>query len=260
MDRDTAIELMTINTLPVQPWKVIDEKKDLDLAMWESEKTLYVNFKGSDSLKDWLFNFTFWSKKPPYKNMTPKFYLHSGFSDLYHVARDDIHRKFLESGVKKIVILGHSLGGALATICYADFIWHRENDEKYYNIEIEGFASGAPRVLHKKGEWTEFVRLTKGLTRLVWNGDLVTHVPFKLFGFTHVSKENVLYFGREIKFLFQPQCIYKHVRESYLARIKNYNHKDNPTNNRVFLGSIIAFGFIYAFIGLGLISLIIGLF
>lgn len=248
-------EKMLLNAHPIVDWKVVDKGSDLDLATWKKNDVFYVNFKGSDSIIDWFFNFNFWAKKIPYKRMEKVFYLHRGFINLYQKVRDRIHVEFLDSGASEIFVMGHSLGGALATICYADFRWHKENKREYNNIEVHGFASGSPRVLsHRKGEAQEFERLCLGLNRLVLEGDIVTHVPMKWFGFRHVSRDIEEKFGDKRKLLFSPKAVYQHAREFYVAKIQNPLYKAK-IGDRLVLVSYILFGAIYS----GLLALIVGL-
>lgn len=238
---------------PKEKWKTIDRKRDLDLAMWYEGKVLYVNFEGSDSIKDWIFNFFFTPIKVPYKNMEDVYYTHSGFTKLYHVVRDDIHKKFKKhKDVEKIMIMGHSLGGALATLCYADFMWHKEKREGY-DVKIVGVASGSPRVGWKKG-FDNFEKYTKDLIRPTYASDIITQVPPKIFGFKHTGEEK--HFGPRRKKPLFPAALYKHYRVAYLNYLKDNNHKDGPGNNKIYLIAIILYGLLY----IGLISLIVSIF
>jgi len=256
MDKQKIMPLMQLNCFPEQKWKVIDEKKDLDLAMWYEGKVLYINFKGSDSLKDYFYNLSSLPIQAPYKDMRDKYYVHKGFSKLYHVARDDIHKKFKKEKPKKIVIIGHSLGGALATLCYADFMWHKKNVDDYGDVKIVGLASGCPRVGFKRG-FDNFKKYTKGLTRLTFNSDLIPSVPFKFLGYKHVGEHS--HFGDKNWWPLLPSVIYHHFRESYLNHLKDGNFKDNNENNKLYILSFAIMIGLNTILGLGIIYLILGL-
>lgn len=252
-EQQKIISLMQINCFPKQKWKVIDKKKDLDLAMWYEGGVLYVNFKGSDSFIDWIYNFSFLPIKAPYKNMVDKYYTHSGFSKLYHVARDDIHNEFKKhKDIRKIVIVGHSLGGALATLCYADFMWHKKY--KGYDVRIDGLASGCPRVGFLLG-YKNFNEYTKGLIRLKFNSDIVTSAPFSIFGYKHIGE--YIHFGKRSWWPFSPSRIFHHWSESYLNHLKNKDFKDNADNNYLFKSSIIIMSIINLILFAGLFSWLI---
>ena len=257
MDKQKITPLMQLSCFPEQKWKVIDEKKDLDLAMWYKGEVLYINFKGSDSPKDWLFNFSFLPIKAPYKNMQNKYYVHRGFSKLYHIARDDVHEKFKKEKAKKVVIIGHSLGGALATLCYADFMWHKENVDEYKDVKITGMVSGSPKVGFFIG-FENFNKYTKGLIRLTFNNDFVPRVPFKWLGFKHVGEHQ--HFGKKNWWPLTPAAIYHHFRESYLGHLKSNDYRDNNENNYMYLPSIFGVIGVNAILILAVISLILGLF
>lgn len=256
MDKQKVTPLMQISCFPEQKWKVIDKKKDLDLAMWYEGGVLYVNFKGSDSPKDWLFNFSFLPIMAPYKNMIDKYYTHSGFSKLYHIARDDIHEKFLKEKPKKIVIVGHSLGGALGTLCYADFKWHKENIEGY-DVKIVGMVSGCPRVGFFIG-FENFKKYTEGLIRLTFNNDFVARIPFRWLGYKHIGEHE--HFGKKLWWPLTPSAIYHHFRESYLNHLKDDEFKDGKDNNYMYLPAIISVVSINTILLLGVIYFIVGIF
>lgn len=252
------IHYMTLVKNPKQKWKTIDEKSDLELSMWDDGEILYVNFEGSDSLTDYKYNFSFFPVKRPYKNMEDVYYVHSGFATLYHIARDDIHNKFLMTkGVKKIVILGHSLGAALATLCYADFKWHKEHEEKYKNLEIIGFTAGCPRVGWLFG-FKNFKKYTTGLIRLVNNNDMIPRLPFKIFGYRHVGEERIL--GKRDRWPLKASAIYHHIPKSYLNHAKYDNFKDDAENNPLYRKTRIGFVAGYAFIGIVVALILFGLF
>ncbi|MFW6028972.1 MAG: lipase family protein [Halanaerobiales bacterium] len=255
MDKQRITPLMQLSCFPEQKWKVINEKKDLDLAMWYKGDVLYINFKGSDSPKDWLFNFSLLPVKSPYKDMQDKYFAHGGFSKLYHIARDDIHNKFKKEKPKKIVIVGHSLGGALATLCYADFMWHKENIDEYRDVKIVGMASGSPRV----GYFINFKNLkkyTQGFIRLTFNNDFVPRIPFKWLGFKHTGEHS--HFGKKNWWPLTTTSIYHHFRESYLNHLKDDSFKDNHKNNYLYLPSIISIISLHIFLVLGIVYLLIG--
>jgi len=101
---------------------------------------------------------------------------HAGYARAYEALRDEIEttvRDELErGGGKKVVVTGHSLGGALTTLCAASLA------EAHADVEVEAVTFGQPRVGDKA-----FARyLDQGLTnlnyaRIVHGGDLFARVP-----------------------------------------------------------------------------------
>lgn len=214
---------------PIQDWIKWHKAKDIDIATYIEDDYFVINFQGSVSKEDWKNNFSFWWK--PYKGMNKLFLLHKGFISLYHIVRDDLHKEFLESNKKKIKIRGYSHGAALGIICYADFMWHKEN--KYEDIELDGFVTAPPRVSSIFG-WKEFNRLTKGLKVVFNHNDIVTHVPFFWMLFKHVGEIEVIGKRRKIFWPFTTKRIAQHWYESYMGYLSQEDYEDNEENNSIY--------------------------
>ena len=87
------------------------------------EITLAVAFRGTADLDDALADFN--CGLEPTKHFSPKTHkclVHSGFQDRYEWYRKNILNEIETMGSKfdEILITGHSLGGALATLCYME--------------------------------------------------------------------------------------------------------------------------------------------
>lgn len=118
--------------------------------------------------------------------------IHSGFLMQYTSCRLPILGKVIELGNETVICCGHSLGGALATICALDVETNLEDDYDVYCVTF-----GSPRVGGK-----HFTRLfdteVKNSYRLVDANDPIPRVPFRSMGFRHVrgcyaATENGLY-------------------------------------------------------------------
>ncbi|MCH7412439.1 lipase family protein [Belliella sp. R4-6] len=99
--------------------------------------------------------------------------VHKGFDEAYKRLRRDIHNAIQEApGSSNIFIFGHSLGGALASLCALDIA---VNQNRRF-ASITHIVSGSPRV----GDETfraYFERAVKNNLRLVINSDPVPSVP-----------------------------------------------------------------------------------
>jgi predicted lipase len=113
--------------------------------------------------------------------------VHRGFNEAYAAVRAGI-TAMLPPGCK-IIIAGHSLGGALATLCAADL------DASHAGRITNVFTYGAPRCGNGRfvGEYsTNLAILT---ARIVNAGDPIPHIPW-LFGcYRHVDTQ--VYLPRE---------------------------------------------------------------
>ncbi len=146
-----------------------------------SEGLLQITFRGTDSCQDWLTDFRFWKKTIPYGNTASKIRVHSGFIDAYKSdeVRGVIHR-YIDDTVNKVLIMGHSYGAALSVLCAVDLQYNFPH--KDYEVTL----FGCPRVGNKAFQKSYNKRVFK--TFRVENGnDIVTKIPFALFGFRHVG-------------------------------------------------------------------------
>lgn len=146
----------------------------------EYKKKIYVVFKGTDHDIDWYYNLQFFQIKLNNKNV----FVHQGFykklhnDGMYEKILKEIEFLLLQYSSFEIVITGHSLGAALATL------FSFEISSKIPNsIKVVTFAS--PRVgnFEFKNEFDN----TKNLVhyRITNDKDLVTAIPF--FTYHHVG-------------------------------------------------------------------------
>lgn len=172
---------------------------DTDYAFLAEKNTLYIYFKGSDSDSDWKDNFNF--PKKPYHDMAEPYYVHRGFLKQWKAVQEIIINKITEKNTKgnfkwtKIIVVGYSLGGAIAQFCH-ECVWYHRPDLREDGLEGYGFE--APRIMftgwlgfkHVKPElaarWAKF--------KIYRNyHDIVTHCPPTiLFGYRHATDNKVI--------------------------------------------------------------------
>jgi triacylglycerol lipase len=87
-----------------------------------------------------------------------------------------------------LFITGHSLGGAMATIAAAKFI---DQDRPFVAV----YTFGQPRALSKKTAQTFNVECKSRFFRFHNNNDIVTRVPARLMGYSHIG--SYLYISEE---------------------------------------------------------------
>lgn len=142
---------------------------------------LFITFRGSDSLWDWVKNFIFFKKIIPYKGTNPKIRVHTGFLNNYKSVRDFVHKIVKESSLKKVVIFGHSMGGAVSTLAALDIQYN------FKDVEVGCIVIGCPK-LGNDAFKKSFERRLPDYKRVDYGSDIVPQVPPKCFGFAELEK------------------------------------------------------------------------
>ena len=143
---------------------------------------LRILFEESNGKTDWKNNFRFLARPTkPYKDMTAAWFAHRGFLGVWKVIEPHLAEPIADPTVTRIEIAGYSHGGAIALLCFEYCKYNRPD------IEVTGVGFGAPRVVwgpvprEVKKRMVDFVVIRNG-------GDIVTHVPPRIFGFRHIGK------------------------------------------------------------------------
>lgn len=141
-----------------------------------------VSFRGSSNVQNWVINLS--TTRSNYAGCDGCS-AHSGFLTAYNAVQDTIRAEItrLTSMYRgaKIMITGHSLGGAMAILAAADI------KIKFHRVD-EVYTFGQPRVGNAAfANWYE--TQIPQTYRLVHNADIVPHVPPSNFGFQHSSTQ-----------------------------------------------------------------------
>ena len=226
--------------------KAYSEAKDinfrslgLDLVKWiehkesdtqgfiaiDSGDVVYLVWRGSSSKKDFQNDASV--QKFPF--IEPGEKIHIGFKSSWEAVKDLVYKTLMGlDRIESIVICGHSLGGAVATL--SAYAIHKE-----LGIDrIECCTIGSPRVGNKK--FKENYNLTPIKTlRIVHHNDVVTRSP--KFGYHHVNNElridddgnvivpkyNLERILKFIKSIITLNTVKDHMTDKYLAAIKKWN-------------------------------------
>jgi hypothetical protein len=147
--------------------------------------TVWVAFRGSSAIKDWVTNFKGWTAPWPYGNKVGK--THQGFLDQYAQARGVIKQTVLnliKQGYRKVFITGHSLGGALAELAAMD----ASEYTKGLGVTVEMTSFGAPYTADDS--WVKnYDKMVPLSTRIVYDADVVACLPG---GLKHVAMLSAL--------------------------------------------------------------------
>lgn len=152
------------------------------LGVYEKERTLYVAFRGSSNIQNWLDNVQF-SRTCPYED-APDVCVETGFHKVFEYMKEDIMSLLVRLsetyGTQKVVCTGHSLGAAVATL----FAYHIQG-EYGAKWEVSLITFGSPRIGNKafvEGGPRHGLRITHA-------NDMVVHVPQMILGYEHVPHE-----------------------------------------------------------------------
>jgi len=133
--------------------------------------------------------------------------MHKGFRAALEDVWKILHKHYKQNGVgKQLLITGHSLGAAMATICAARL-------QSVFNKEIVLYTFGSPRVGNK-----EFVdNLNVEHHRWVNNNDAVTKVPPIWLFYKHHGMLNYLnYYGK----VRDGYSFYQRIKDMLRGRIR----------------------------------------
>jgi len=213
MNRAEIIKSLNLSTCAyrdVQPYtrhlhthKIDDETIGVHCYLRVHRDCLWITFRGTDSLGEWLSNLTFWKKSIPYDNMETKIRVHTGFLNVYknNKVRDKILAEITEE-INHIRITGHSRGAALAVLSAVDIQYN------FPDRDIEVILFGCPRVGNKEFAKSYNKRVDKTV-RIENSNDLITKLPFPFMGFRHVGAK--LHIGKpRIPFIFSTNDHYPH--------------------------------------------------
>ncbi len=190
MNRRKIIDAMELsseaykNVQPTHPnttVKIIDHPNGVQCYIRQQGEHMSITFRGSDSLRDWKTDLTFWKKVVPYNNTSSKIRVHTGFINAYKDpgVRDLIHT-YITEDIHCITITGHSYGAALAVLCAVDVEYN------FSTKDIEVITFGGPRIGNNAFVKSYNKRVCKTL-RVENGNDIVTKVPFASWGYHHVG-------------------------------------------------------------------------
>jgi len=164
-----------------------DPKSDLQgyTGVIHSEKTMYIVFRGSSSILNWIDDLEF--IKTPYLTYNEcQCHVHKGFySATTHVKNatiKSIWKLYKEYKYDNIIVTGHSLGAAISQLIAMEL--------RAMNIKSHVLNFGQPRIGDTKyAEFVNTILSEQELYRITHNKDMVPHVPPIKMGFLHSCKE-----------------------------------------------------------------------
>ena len=216
------------NGLELVKW-IEDKKSDTQGFVATKGKSIYVVWRGSESKKDFQNDASI--DKVPFIEENEK--VHIGFKSSWESVVGDTYDAIdtalenLQGETTDIVVSGHSLGGAVATL-YAYSI-----KKHYPHYNVKATTIGSPRVGNKAFK-ENYDKSGIDTLRIVHNNDLVTHTPY--IGFHHVNYQvrldtagNRLQNDKSLKSLwlylkslFSGKTIKDHMGDGYMKALQNW--------------------------------------
>lgn len=191
----------------------------------------FIVFRGSDKKMDWDTNLEFSQQSFEFQQtlqaqvVAPKEQvypygdesksgakMHEGFVKSYLSVRDDVHSFIRNRTVSAITFTGHSLGGALSTLCAVDIQYN------FPDIKIDTYTFGSPRV-GNQGFADSFNRRVPNSYRFVYGMDIVPALPRYWQGYRHVANE--VHMGSRFSLNFLTQRFKDHAIAQYISAIKS---------------------------------------
>ncbi|KAG0184435.1 hypothetical protein DFQ28_011145, partial [Apophysomyces sp. BC1034] len=160
-----------------------DKNKQIDLA-----------FRGTNSFRNFVADFDFVSTTYfPVKGAK----VHGGFYKAYMEVAEKVitnmRKQMDEYPDYKVVVTGHSLGGAFAVLGAMDLY---QRDERFSKKNMKVYTYGGPRVGNP--DFAYYVTGTGiDVFRTVNNRDIVPHLPPQSFGFLHPGIEYWIQDGKD---------------------------------------------------------------
>jgi len=147
------------------------------------QKVIVLAFAGTDDPRDWITNLDF-GKSYPIKQF-PHVAVHEGFWDAWQDLKLEaiavIAGLKTRHGTNRVLAVGHSLGGALASLAALDLTLSSD-------LHASVMSYGAPR--SGNGEYHKLVHERISYNwRITHHHDLVVHLPPQRLGFYHTATE-----------------------------------------------------------------------
>ncbi len=173
------------------------DKNSAQAMVVDHDDYLAVVFRGTDELADWVDNVDVRRADRLFGSFHKGFY--DSVEDLWAPIEDAVSSA-LANQPRPVWFTGHSLGGAMATIAAARYV---HKDRPFSGV----YTFGQPRCMGRRTSRTFNAEAGRRHYRFQNNNDLVTRLPTRLFGFSHVGQ--FVYISEERELLAAPGRWYR---------------------------------------------------
>lgn len=189
-----------------------------DLALDRTNDTLTIYFQHSRGEQDWQKNLNFPARAYP-RSEGIAWYVHRGFLSLWQEIEPYVAALLRQERTRTIAVCGYSHGAALAALCH-EYIWYHAPQQR---DRLRGYGFGSPRLLWGPRP-TQLLQRWEHFTVIRNLDDVVTHLPPRLLGYSHVGK--LLEIGQRGAY----SAAEAHTAQNILAALKQYENASPPTS------------------------------
>ncbi len=161
------------------------DKNSAQAALVEHKDYICLTFRGTNELADWIDNINAFATKKLFGEFHRGFY--QSLQDVWKPL-SQMFRELQASRKRPLFLTGHSLGGAMATVAAAKLI---HEDKPFTSV----YTFGQPRVMDRETSRIFNVECKSRYFRFHNNNDIVTRVPARLMGYSHIG--SYLYISEE---------------------------------------------------------------
>ncbi|KAJ5177920.1 uncharacterized protein N7500_000619 [Penicillium coprophilum] len=151
------------------------------IAVDHTKAAVVLTFRGSYSIRNWITDASFLYTNP---DLCKGCFAELGFWSSWKLVRDDITKELKEAFSQnpdyELVVVGHSLGAAIATLAAADL-----RGKGYPSAKLYAYAS--PRVAN--AALAKYITAQGNNYRFTHTNDPVPKLPLLTMGYVHVSPE-----------------------------------------------------------------------
>jgi triacylglycerol lipase len=226
-------EKVQFESLTEQPFRIENAQTDTQGVILTEGNGSTIVFRGSSSRFDWRTNFAYEQERAkfdqliiqqqivaapeqeqlyPYEGASSSGALmHRGFVQAYFSVRKTIHDFIDARDLSTVTVTGHSLGGALATLCAIDVQYNFSR-----KVAVDIYTFGAPKV-GNSGFRDSFHHRVPDSFRFVNGMDIVPELPRWWQGYRHVDAEHRV--GQRFSPNFLNQRFKDHAIDRYINLI-----------------------------------------
>jgi hypothetical protein len=193
-----------------------------------------VAFCGTESLNDWAYNLMLWMVG---QEDGLEGHVHAGFCRKWKAVSVKVTTALKRLGCVRVLVTGHSLGGALSTIACIDIA------RTLPNVEVTAYTFGSPRCADERFHAAPVPRNLKKFVRCVHVGDIVHMFP-PFPGYAHPTCAEVVTVGRASHALVQDACdrcthvLWQQLLRAWRGRLRLEHHQMFSYRRAITVGDI----------------------